>query len=191
MAQADPSPEILDSSQRLVALRLVREAVESWTTQGHRIPIPPDSGLSRLRVPAFVTLTLELKLRGCIGCLEPDRPLDETLVDCAIAAASHDSRFPPVTAQELLRLRCEISLLTPPEPLGDPRNLRVGLDGLLVEMSGRRGLLLPQVAREQKWDRETFLDHVCLKAGLKAGDWRRGARVWVFRAQVFAEGGPA
>ena len=184
-------PEILDSPQQTEALGLARCAVESWVTSAIRIAPPATSSLNRVRTSAFVTLTLSGRLRGCIGSLEPLSPLAETLVHCAIAAASRDPRFAPVARAELTQLRFEISALTPPRPLEDTGGIVIGRDGLLVEISGTRGLLLPQVAAQYGWDRETFLDHVCLKAGGAAGDWRRGARLWTFQAQVFSEGDPA
>jgi uncharacterized protein (TIGR00296 family) len=94
--------------------------------------------------------------------------------------------LPPVTAEELSKLRLEISLLSAFEPLDDPHRIRIGIDGLMVEKSGRRGLLLPQVASHQGWDFETFLNQACLKAGLKAGDWKSGAHVQIFAARCSA-----
>jgi AmmeMemoRadiSam system protein A len=190
MCPSPDAPEILDRLQRLEGLRLARSATEAWTIRGVR-PIPPiPSPLDRVFASAFVTLNLESKLRGCVGSLDPSRPLGETLIDCAIAASCKDTRFPPVTAQELSRLRFEISVLTSFEPLHDPAAIRIGVDGLMLEKSGRRGLLLPQVASQQGWNFESFLDHACLKAGLKTGEWKSDARIQVFRAQVFAEGDP-
>lgn len=190
MSPTPPSFEVLDRLQRLEALRLARSAMEAWTMRRERTAPATPSLLDRIFVSAFVTLHLESSLRGCIGSLDSSRPLGETLIDCAIAASCKDTRFPPVTAEELSKLRLEISVLSAFEPLGDPHRIRIGIDGLMVEKSGRRGLLLPQVASHQGWDFETFLDHACLKAGLKAGDWRSGALVQVFGAQVFAEGDP-
>jgi AmmeMemoRadiSam system protein A len=188
---SEKPPEILDSAQQVEALGLARNAVESWVASSLRIAAPADSSLNHVRVAAFVTLTLSGRLRGCVGSLEPIAPFAETVVHCAIAAACRDSRFPCVTRAELMQLRYEISALTPPRALEDIGALVIGLDGLLVELSGRRGLLLPQVATQYGWDRETFLDQVCLKAGGAAGDWRRGARIWTFQAHVFSEGDPA
>jgi len=146
--------------------------------------------LDRIFASAFVTLHLESNLRGCMGSLDSSRPLREILIECAIAASWKDPRFPPVTAGELVKLRLEISLLSAFEPLEDPHRIRIGVDGLMVEKSGRRGLLLPQVASHQGWNWETFLNQACLKAGLKAGDWKSGAHVQIFAAQVFGEDDP-
>jgi uncharacterized protein len=180
-------PRFLDADQGNHALLLVRLAVEAWV-KGLEIGAPPPIRLpEEVRCPAFVTLTLTGRLRGCVGFLESDRPLNELLIECAVAAASRDTRFPPIGTDELPLLHYEISLLTPPQILEDPATVLVGLDGLLAEISGRRGLLLPQVAAQQGWDREAFLDQACLKAGGRAGDWRRQCRLWTFRAQVLSE----
>jgi uncharacterized protein len=190
MAVSEQPPEILNPPQQLEALRLVRSAVEIWITSEVRITPEPGSSLNRIQTAAFVTLTLQGRLRGCIGSLEPREPLAPTLVDCAISAACRDSRFPPVTKAEVAQVRFEVSALTPPRPLTGAQDILVGRDGVIVEMSGRRGLLLPQVAARLGWDQETFLSHACVKAGLEAGDWRRGARLWTFQAQVFSEADP-
>jgi len=191
MSVSERPPQILDCRQRIEALSLVRDAVESWVTREIRIDPDPESSLNRIQAAAFVTLTAQDSLRGCIGTLEPREPLGHTLVECAISAACKDPRFPPVTRDEVAKVCFEISALTTPGLLEAPEDLVVGRDGVLVEISGRRGLLLPQVAARFSWDAATFLDHACLKAGFKAGDWRRGARLWTFQAQVFSEADPA
>jgi len=191
MSLSELSPQTLSSQQQLEALSLVRGAVVSWITDEIRIAPDPGSSLNRIQSAAFVTLTLQDSLRGCIGALEPREPLRATLVECAISAACKDPRFPPVTREELAKVCFEISVLSVPRPLAGPEGIAVGRDGVLVEIAGRRGLLLPQVAARFNWDPATFLDHACLKAGFEAGDWRRGARLWTFQAQVFSEADPA
>jgi AmmeMemoRadiSam system protein A len=105
----------------------------------------------------------------------------------AIAAATQDYRFQPLSAEELPRTRIEISVLTLPRPVEDPSQVEVGKHGLIVSQGLAKGLLLPQVPQEYGWDRETYLCHCCLKAGLNEDAWRRGAKVEVFEAQVFSE----
>jgi AmmeMemoRadiSam system protein A len=103
-------------------------------------------------------------------------------------AAFQDPRFRPLAPWEFERITVEVSVLSPPEPMGEPGQITVGLHGLIIEHEGRRGLLLPQVATEYGWDREEFLEHVCRKAGLRPGAWRqKGARVFLFRADVIEE----
>ena len=142
----------------------------------------------KLRRGAFVTLTVDTCLRGCIGRVEPDQPLRSMIPAVACLAAFDDPRFPPVGAHELSALVIEISLLSPPIAVIDPKDVVVGRHGLAIASRGRRGLLLPQVAIEYAWSRDEFLDQVCVKAGLPAGAWREpGASLRSFTAEVFSE----
>jgi AmmeMemoRadiSam system protein A len=134
-----------------------------------------------------VTLHIDGELRGCIGYPLPVKPLDETIAEMAVAAASQDFRFNPLRAGELDRLKIEISVLGLPRPVNDPGEVEVGRDGIIVSKGFNRGLLLPQVPVEQCWDRETYLRHGCIKAGLRPDEWRKGAGIEVFTAQVFSE----
>jgi len=136
---------------------------------------------------AFVTLRDKGELRGCIGYVEAFKPLWETIVDCTRSAASRDPRFYAVRPDELPDLRIEISVLSPLREHEDPAHLEAGRHELLITKGSCRGLLLPQVATEQGWDREQFLDHTCLKAGLPPGAWQSGASLLVFTADVFSE----
>jgi uncharacterized protein (TIGR00296 family) len=104
-----------------------------------------------------------------------------------VAAASRDPRFPPLTEPELSEIEVELSLLGPLEPIAGASDFDIGTHGLVVEHGWHRGLLLPQVATEWKWDRETFLAHTCQKAGLPTDAWKRGASLWRFSAEVFGE----
>jgi AmmeMemoRadiSam system protein A len=105
----------------------------------------------------------------------------------AQAVADSDPRFHRVTPQELDGIDLEISVLTREREIQSVEEIEIGRHGLIVEQDRSRGLLLPQVPTEHGWDRDTFLDHTCLKAGLAADAWRRGARIFVFEAQVFGE----
>ena len=133
-------------------------------------------------------------LRGCIGYPQPVLPLAQGVREAAISAALDDPRFPPVTVRELSSLVVEVSLLSPFEPIGPrerPGAVKVGRDGLVVEAGEFRGLLLPQVAPEQGWDREEFLDGTCEKAGLAPSAWRSPkVNVFRFEAEVFRELSP-
>jgi AmmeMemoRadiSam system protein A len=139
---------------------------------------------------AFVTITRDGQLRGCIGFVDPIKPLAEAVAHCAASAATADPRFPPITPEELPRLRIEVSVLSPLRVVSDPRAIRVGTHGLFISHEGRHGLLLPQVAREFEWDRDTFLRQTCLKAGLPGDAWKRGAEIRVFTVDHFADDGP-
>lgn len=136
---------------------------------------------------AFVTLKRGGRLRGCIGTLHCERPLPEEVRRVAVSAAREDPRFSPLTAAELQDLEIEVSVLGPLEPIdpSDPSAFEIGRHGLVAEQGRRRGLLLPQVATEWNWDRETFLAQTCAKAGLPLDAWRRGATIYRFEAVVF------
>jgi AmmeMemoRadiSam system protein A len=138
---------------------------------------------------AFVTLKLGGQLRGCIGTLECRLPLADEVARVAVSAAREDRRFDPLRPAELEGLDVEISVLGPLEQIDprDPSAIEIGRHGLVVEHGDRRGLLLPQVATEWGWDREQFLSHTCVKAGLPANCWQRGAKVYRFAADVFGD----
>ena len=176
-------------ADRLLLLRLARDAIVAHVS-GRRPPTPALSGIFGLRSGGFVTLHGgDGSLRGCIGHLEQDDLLGSVILRCAVSAASQDPRFPAVSASELPTLRIELSLLGPVEPIAGPSAIEIGRHGLVVERGRCRGLLLPQVATEWRWDAETFLAHTCRKAGLPDEAWKRGALLWRFEAEVFAEGG--
>ena len=135
-----------------------------------------------------MTLRRAGDLRGCIGLLRFDVPLWENVQDAAAAAALNDPRFFPVGPDELPDLDLEISVLEPPVQISDPNLFEAGRHGIVVEKGLRRGLLLPQVAREMGWGNREMLEAVCGKAGLPPDAWRdRGARLYVFEAVCFGE----
>jgi len=142
-----------------------------------------------VRAGAFVTLRIDGHLRGCIGYPAPDQPLVEVVERCAVSAAIADPRFPPLTLAEWRDVSLELSALGPIEPVDDIRNVVVGRDGLIVELGHRRGLLLPQVAIEWKWNAAEFAAQTCIKAGLPSDAWQNGAKLFKFEAEVFSESG--
>jgi AmmeMemoRadiSam system protein B/AmmeMemoRadiSam system protein A len=175
----------LSASEKQELLRIARTAVE-WIVRDNRVlePQPENPGLHS-PAGAFVTLTKQGRLRGCIGFVEPIAPLCKTVTLAAIYAATRDNRFPPVTSSELKSLEVEISVLSVPRKISDPNQIKVGKHGLIISLGDRRGLLLPQVPIDNGWDRQTFLRQACLKAGLPQDAWRSGAEIRVFQAQVF------
>ena len=173
-------------ADRLALLQLARDAIGAYL-EGKPAPAPPLTGLLGASGGAFVTLHMRGELRGCIGHIVADDPLGRVVPRCAVAACSEDPRFPALTSSELPLVDLELSLLAPLEPIAGPDEFEIGRHGLVVELGYRRGLLLPQVATEQRWDRETFLAHTCRKAGLPADAWRQGAKLWRFDAEVFGE----
>ena len=178
---------MVNEAEEKQLLALARQALEARVAGLH----PPDvacTGPLALRCGAFVSIHSGEDLRGCLGRLAVDSPLGMTIVHLGGAVADSDPRFPPVSPGELPALQMEISLLTPECEVGSIEEIEIGRHGLIIEQGGARGLLLPQVAVEHGWDRETFLDQACLKAGLQRDAWRRGARILVFEARVFSDG---
>ncbi len=181
-----PEERYLGAEDREELLRIARRAATTWIREGR---LPEESPASeKLKSPgaAFVTLTERGHLRGCIGYTEAHAPLYRPVQECAVASATEDPRFLPVSRDEMGSVRIEISVLTPLLPI-KPDAVDVGVHGLMVKRGGRRGLLLPQVPTEYGWDRETFLDQVCVKAGLPRDAWRTGAELYSFTAEVFGE----
>lgn len=180
----------LTKEEQAYLLKRARASVEA-AAYGTEVllppPPPPGSSLNEGR-GAFVTLHKDGELRGCIGTFSEERPLYETVSEMAEAAASKDPRFPPVEAQELPEITIEISALTPLREITDVGEIEIGRHGIYIVKGGASGVLLPQVAVEHNLDRESFLDHTCMKAGLPAGCWKEGARILVFEAEIFREG---
>ena len=175
----------LDEPDQQRLLEIARQALEEGVRKYELSDLQEaPQGALQERCGAFVTLWKAGRLRGCIGYVEAQGPLYQTVRECTLAAALRDPRFDPVTPEELPALMLEISVLSPLFDIA-PEQVEVGQHGLLISQGPLRGLLLPQVAVEWKWDRENFLEETCLKAGLPPDAWRHGARVQAFTAQVF------
>jgi len=177
---------MLSEDDRKQLLALARHALEARVA-GDRPPDVICIGPLALRCGAFVSIHCGDDLRGCLGRLTADAPLGQTLVHLGGAVADRDPRFPPVAREELPLLHIEISLLSPERPIMSIDEIEIGRHGVIVERGRARGLLLPQVATEHGWDRETFLEHTCIKAGLPGDAWRTEARILIFEARVFSE----
>lgn len=177
---AEYSPE-----EGRILLNLAHRSIETALAEQ---PIDTAAPTQHLAEPrgAFTTLHLFEKLRGCIGYVLPTGSLYQTVAETARAAAFEDPRFQPVTLDEAPQLKIEISVLSVPRPIR-PEDVEVGKHGLIVTAGMRRGLLLPQVPVEWEWDRETFLEQTCAKAGLPPDAWLRGADIQAFTAEVFGE----
>lgn len=179
---------MLTDQQRERLLQVARQSLRAAVGSGPPPDLQTDDPDLRRVQGAFVTLRKHGDLRGCIGHIEGQLPLIETVAEMAEAAALHDPRFPPVTAREEPELDIEISVMSPLRPVGNVGDIEVGRHGLVVSCGPRRGLLLPQVATEWGWDRDTFLAHTCLKAGLPMDAWRRpDVTIECFEAEVFGE----
>ena len=187
-------------------VKLARKSVETYVKEKRKIDVPKDVPEKlRQKAGVFVTLNKIVKtgephktvLRGCIGYPYPTLPLVEATIDAAIQAAVNDPRFPPVSEIELDKIVVEVSVLTPPkllevsDPKEYPKKIKIGRDGLIVELGLYKGLLLPQVPVEWKWNEEEFLSHCCMKAGLPPDCWlEKGTKIYIFQAEIFEEESP-
>jgi hypothetical protein len=183
-------------------VRLARKAVEEYLKTRKHAPVP-DNISEKLKRPCGVFVTInsmergEKELRGCIGYPYPTDPLVQAVIQSAISAATEDPRFYPLSSKELDEVVFEVSVLTPPEkidtkrPKEYPAKIKVGEDGLIVERGMYKGLLLPQVPIEWKWNEEEFLCQCCIKAGLPADNWLLdGTKLYKFQAIIFEEEAP-
>lgn len=155
---------------------------------GNETPILPKSTTDTLNEKrgVFVSLHKHGQLRGCIGYVHGVKPLAEAINDMAIAAAFNDPRFPTLKESELEDLAIEISVLTPMEKINDIKQIEVGKHGLMIIKGSHSGLLLPQVAIQYNWDRQTFLSETCHKAGLTADAWKdKDTEIYIFSAEIF------
>jgi AmmeMemoRadiSam system protein B/AmmeMemoRadiSam system protein A len=183
---AEKTGEGLTKKDKRLLHGIARRAIED-VARGKPLPESTvESGALMEKRGAFVTLKKRGRLRGCIGYMKGIKPLCQTIKEMAVAAAFHDPRFRPVTETELPDLEIEISVLTPLKRIKDVEEIEVGKHGIFIEKGFHSGLLLPQVATEYGWDRETFLEHCCLKAGLSSDAWKDGkTRICTFSAEVF------
>lgn len=154
---------------------------------GEPLPgIPVSSPRLEERRGAFVCLHKGRDLRGCIGMIEGVKPLHETVREMAVQAAFGDPRFPALEPDELEKIDIEISVLTPLQRIDDPSQIEIGRDGLYIRKRYQSGLLLPQVATEQGWNRTQFLEWTCNKAGLPRRAWKeKDTEIYIFSADIF------
>ena len=170
------------------ALNAVRKTIESYLSGGKIPEIEFKHSRFSEKCGVFVTLRKRGELRGCIGMIEGRKPLAEGIQTMAIAAATDDPRFPAVTSSELKEISIEISVLTPPVAVNHLDEIVAGRDGVILRKGYNSGVFLPQVATEQGWNRDTFLDHLDLKAGLPVGSHKeKDAKLFKFTADVFGE----
>ena len=169
-------------------LQMARETIETYVRTREKPVFSVQEPELQYKAGAFVTIKAHGRLRGCIVQVEGIHPLHETIVEMAVAASTQDPRFSPMKENELASMHLEISVMTPLRKIHDSEEIQVGMHGILMRRGFRSGLLLPQVATEHQWDRTTFLEHTCMKAGLAPNDWKDpGTDIYVFSAQVFDE----
>ena len=171
--------------ERAVLLRLAHESIVSALEQSEISLTPPTPHLSEPR-GAFTTIYFHRLLRGCVGYVFPVTSVYRTVAETARAAAFEDTRFSPITLAEAPELEVSLSILSPLKTI-TAEEIEIGLHGLVVVQGGRRGLLLPQVPVEHQWDRVTFLEQTCRKAGLPPDAWQKGATLEAFTAEVFGD----
>ncbi len=177
----------LTDQEKIYLLYIARDTI-AGSFEGRQPDLPEDLSPGLLKhFGAFVTLHKEGRLRGCIGTFHADKPLYKIVAEMALSAAFNDPRFPPLSHRELDEIEIEISVLSPLEA-GKPEDVKIGIHGIYIIRGFNRGVLLPQVAVEYRWDRETFLDHTCLKAGLSPGCWRDpNTEIYLFTCEIFSE----
>lgn len=182
-----PVSSSLTTSDKKTLIAFARETLSRIFTTD---TVPLARGFSaNLQQPrgVFVTLKKKGELRGCIGHMIADEPLGKLVGTMAIQAALNDRRFNPLTGDELNDIEIEISVLTPMKKVAGVSDILIGRDGVLLAKDGRSAVFLPQVATEQGWSREEMLDHLCQKAGLDSGCWKKGAQFSTYQALVFSE----
>ncbi len=179
------SPAEYSPEERSCLLKLAHESILAAFHNRSISAAPPFPHLAESR-GAFTTLYFRGELRGCVGYVYPVSPLYITVAETARAAAFDDARFHPVTQEEASHIEVSLSVLSVPRQI-DPKDIHIGLHGLLISDRGRRGLLLPQVPVEHGWDVPTFLEQTCRKAGLPPDAWQKGAMVEAFTAEVFSD----
>ena len=178
--------QLTEADQQLL-LQIARDAVQAYLVDRKPcLPAVPSGALSECH-GIFVTLHKDDKLRGCIGNIHSVSPVYRSAAECAIAAAVGDPRFMPLMRDELPEVEFEISVLSQLQRIVDIQDIEIGKHGLYITKRNARGLLLPQVAAMYGWDRETFLQETCKKAGLRPDDWKHDATIESFTAVVFSE----
>ncbi len=180
------APHLSDDDEAML-LTIARESIAQYLEQGTLPQFTIEEPNLLRKSGAFVTLHQNGELRGCIGHIVAEQPLYSAIEQAAISAATEDPRFPPLTLAGLDEISIEISVLSPLKRLTHVDGIQVGKHGLVVVAEGRSGLLLPQVATDEGWNREEFLNAVCRKAGLSETSWQQGAALYTFTALVFGE----
>jgi AmmeMemoRadiSam system protein A len=178
----------LTAKEKYTLLDIAKKAIAAKVNNEDIPKLIVDSEIFKERRGAFVTLKKRGHLRGCIGYIKPVKPLGETVQEMAVAAAFHDPRFPSLKLDEVRDLTFEISILSPLKQVKDINEIEVGTHGLYIVRGYKSGLLLPQVAVEYEWDRETFLQETCHKAGLPSQAWMdKETEIYIFSADYFGD----
>jgi len=178
-------PNEFTPEERVILLKLAHASIEAALEKREISLDPPSPHLAEPR-GAFTTIYFREQLHGCVGFVLPVASLYRTVAETARAAAFEDTRFLPVTREEVPELEVSLSILSGLEPIR-AEDVEIGRHGLVISRQGRRGLLLPQVPVEHGWNQATFLEQPCRKAGLPPDAWQQGATLEVFTAEVFGD----
>lgn len=179
--------DLLTKKERRDLLRIAREAIVTTVTNGKIPHVETSSKGLNGENGCFVTIKRQGQLRGCIGNFVSDQPLYRLVQEMALSAATRDPRFYPMKQQDLDDFELEISVLSPLQKISSVDEIQVGRHGIYIVKDSYRGVLLPQVATEYGWDRDAFLKHTCLKAGLSENAWQKECDIFIFSALVFGE----
>ncbi|MEJ2470996.1 MAG: AmmeMemoRadiSam system protein A [Desulfuromonadales bacterium] len=178
----------LNAQEQQALLAIARQAIIHGIRTGQEYIEPREEKALNQKNGCFVTIKQNGQLRGCIGNFQSELPLFKEVAQMAQASATKDPRFYPLREEDLDNFSLEISVLSPLQKIEDIDEIEVGRDGIYIEKSFYRGVLLPQVAVEHGWDRETFLKQTCIKAGLPTDAWKtEDADIYIFSAQIFGE----
>lgn len=176
----------LKSTEKTVLLDIARRAIVGCVRSGKINVEPREEKALNVRRGCFVTITRDGQLRGCIGNFQSEWPLFREVAEMAVASATKDPRFYPMQEEDLDDFSIEISVLSPLKKIEDPEKIQVGIHGIYLEKGYHRGVLLPQVAAEHNWDRSTFLQQTCIKAGLPGDAWQdEDVEIYIFGAEIF------
>lgn len=182
------SEDVYTLDEKKELLKLARDTIINHLSKKKTGQYPVYSKKFKELRGVFVTLHKHGELRGCIGYIEPVKPLYQAVVDNVVNSATQDPRFPQVRPDELPDIEIEISVLTAPLEISGPGEFITGKHGIIIRKGSRSAVFLPQVAPEQGWTREETLSHLCMKAGLSPDEWQKqGMRFFVFTADVFSE----
>jgi len=178
---------ILSEVEQKTLLELARQTIISFVDCGVISEVFFNTPGLNSHLGCFVTIHQNGQLRGCIGNFISDKPLYKLVQEMSVAAATRDPRFYPMKRDDLATFNLEISVLSPLESIQTINDITVGTHGLYIVKGCSRGVLLPQVATEYGWDKEAFLQHTCIKAGLPEDAWQNDCTIYRFSAQIFKE----
>ncbi|MDD2850406.1 MAG: AmmeMemoRadiSam system protein A [Desulfuromonadaceae bacterium] len=180
-------PDLLTKKEQKELLKIARTTIASYVTDRSIPSVASELPGLNLHSGCFVTIKQKGELRGCIGNFVSEKPLYLLVQEMALSAATRDPRFYPMKASDLADFTLDISVLSPLQKTESVEKIQVGTHGIYITKGNYHGVLLPQVATEYGWDREQFLNHTCVKAGLPEDAWQGECDIHIFTAQVFGE----